>query len=216
MACPIGMIGAPNRPCAMRARISASRLLDMPHMKDDTVKPSTVKNIVLRQPTRLASHPVMGVPMAVATRLSVTTQAISSCVAEKVPRICGSTRLASVTVMPNSMFDSCTISRTSHCRPVRLKRPPCAAWALTCDVSSCVWWGLGPSLESLYTRFPDGTQGLGCRRERAFRRWLIRRDAMAHQLGGTLVDLARAGDQSTRRAVGTSSTRLVSGGSNSA
>jgi len=79
---------------------------------------------VLRQPSRLASHPVMGVAMAVATRFSVTTQAISSWVAEKVPRICGSTRLASVTVMPNSMLESCTINSTSHCRPLKLKRPP--------------------------------------------------------------------------------------------
>ena len=118
MACPIGMIGAPNRPWAMRARISVSRLLAIPHRKEETVKPSTVKNIVLRQPSRLASHPVIGVAMAVATRFSVTTQEISSCVAEKVPRICGSTRLASVMVMPNSMLDSCTISRMSHCRPL--------------------------------------------------------------------------------------------------
>src|SRR6476660_10542175 len=30
--------------------------------------------------------------------------------------ICGSTRLASVMVMPNSMLASCTINRMSHCR----------------------------------------------------------------------------------------------------
>ena len=130
MAWPIGMIGAPNRPWATRARISVSRLLAIPHRKEETVKPSTVKNIRLRQPSRLASQPVIGVATAVATRFSVITQEISSCVAEKVPRICGSTRLASVMVMPNSMLDSCTISRMSHCRPLMLKKPPCAAIAV--------------------------------------------------------------------------------------
>ena len=124
MACPIGMIGAPNAPCAIRAMISVSRLVAIPQRNDDTVKPSTVKNIMLRQPTRAAIHPVSGVATAVATRLSVITQAISSCVADKVPRTCGSTRLASVMVMPNSRFDSCTMSRMSHCRPVMLNRPP--------------------------------------------------------------------------------------------
>ena len=130
IAWPIGMIGAPKKPWATRARISVSRLLAIPHRNEETVKPSTVKNIRLRQPSRLDSHPVMGVASAVATRLSVMTQEISSWVAEKVPRICGSTRLASVMVMPNSKFDSCTIKRMSHCRPLMLKKPPCATAAL--------------------------------------------------------------------------------------
>jgi hypothetical protein len=129
-AWPIGMIGPPKKPWATRARISVSRLLASPHRNEDTVKPSTVKNIRLRQPSRLDSQPVIGVAIAVATRFSVITQEISSCVAEKVPRICGSTRLASVMVMPNSMFDSCTISTISHCRPLMLKNPPCAVAAL--------------------------------------------------------------------------------------
>ena len=43
--------------------------------------------------------------------------------------------LASVMVMPNSMLDSCTISRMSHCRPLMLKRPPCTAAELTGSVS---------------------------------------------------------------------------------
>src|SRR5215467_13516521 len=138
----------------MRAMTSASRLLAMPHRKEAVVKPSTVKNMVLRQPSRLASQPVMGVAMAVATRFSVTTQAISSCVAEKVPRICGNTRLASVTVMPKSMLESCTISSTSHCRPLRLKRPPCAAVAVTGGVSSLVRRDLLGSSRALFIADP--------------------------------------------------------------
>jgi hypothetical protein len=77
---------------------------------------------VLRQPSRLASQPVIGVATAVATRLRVMTQEISSWVAEKAPLICGSTTLASVIVMPNSRVESCTVRRISHCRPLMLKR----------------------------------------------------------------------------------------------
>ena len=133
-AWPIGMIGAPKKPWATRARISVSRLFARPHRNEATVKPSTVENIRLRQPSRLESHPVMGVATAVATRFSVITQEISSCVADRVPRTCGSTRLASVMVMPNSMLDSCTISRMSHWRPLMLKKPPCAVVAFKCEV----------------------------------------------------------------------------------
>src|SRR6266550_9364403 len=122
MAWPSGMIGAPNAPCATRAKIRVSRLLATPHNSEVTVKPSTVKNIRLRQPSRLASQPVIGVATAVATRFSVITQAISSWVADRVPRTCGSTTLASVIVMPNNSVDNCTVSRISHCRGLMLNR----------------------------------------------------------------------------------------------
>ena len=130
MAWPSGMIGAPKAPCPTRARIRVSRLPAKPHSNEVTVKPSTVKNIRLRQPTRLDSQPVIGVATAVATRLSVITQEISSCVADRLPRICGSTRLAKVMVMPNSMLASCTINRMSHCRPLIVNRPPFSAIAV--------------------------------------------------------------------------------------
>ena len=85
-------------------------------------------------PSLLESHPVMGVATAVATRFSVITQEISSWVAERVPRTCGSTRLASVMVMPNSMLDNWTISRMSHWRPLMLKKPPCAVVAFKSEI----------------------------------------------------------------------------------
>jgi hypothetical protein len=78
IAWPIGMISAPNRPCPMRKMTSAARLLASPHKSEHIVKPPTALNMTPRQPSRLASQPVVGVAMAVATRLSVTTQAISS------------------------------------------------------------------------------------------------------------------------------------------
>src|SRR5229473_6184937 len=119
---PIGMIVAPNRPWPTRYSTSASRLSATPHRNEQMVNPSTLKNIRLRHPSRLAGQPVIGVATAVATRFSVMTQEISSWVAESEPRICGSTTLASVIVMPNSSVESCTVRRISHCRPLMLKR----------------------------------------------------------------------------------------------
>src|SRR3954447_18357452 len=72
----------------------------------------------------------IGVATAVATRFSVMTQEISSCVADRLPRICGRTTLASVIVMPNSKVDICTVSRTIHCRSPILNRPDSGGAAL--------------------------------------------------------------------------------------
>src|SRR5205823_14622515 len=74
---------SPKRLCPMRNMTSAARLLASPHKSNHIVKPPTALNMTPRQPSRLASQPVVGVAMAVATRLSVTTQAISSYVARK-------------------------------------------------------------------------------------------------------------------------------------
>jgi hypothetical protein len=71
-------------------------------------------SIKLRHPKRLASQPVMGVATAVATRLKVMTQEISSWVADSEPRIWGKTTFAIVMVIPNNKFDSWTIRRINH------------------------------------------------------------------------------------------------------
>ena len=52
-----------------------------------------------RRPNRAASHPAMGVTMAVATMLKVTIQAIWSGVVDSEPCICGSDTFAIVTVI---------------------------------------------------------------------------------------------------------------------
>ena len=124
IAWPMGMIGAPNSPWHTRYRISDSRLSAIAHRNDDTVNPSTVQNIRVRQPKREESQWVIGVATAVAARFSVMSQEISSWVTDSEPRICGNTTLASVIVMPNSRFASCTVIRISQWRPLMLKMPP--------------------------------------------------------------------------------------------
>ncbi len=62
-------------------------------------KPMTPQTISRRRPSTAASQPDIGVTIAVATMLKVTTQAIWSGVDESEPCICGSATLAIVTVM---------------------------------------------------------------------------------------------------------------------
>jgi hypothetical protein len=50
----------------MRKMTSAARLLASPHDSEHIVKPPTALNMTPRQPSRLASQPVVGVAMAVA------------------------------------------------------------------------------------------------------------------------------------------------------
>ena len=113
----------------MRHPTSASRLPAIPQPSEHTVNPETAANSRLRQPTRCASQPVIGVPTATATRLAVTTQAISSCVADSVPLIWGSTTLASVIAMPNSSVESWIATSTSHWRGLMLEMRPSPAAA---------------------------------------------------------------------------------------
>ena len=56
-----------------------------PHRNDEAVKPTT-ENISSRlRPMKLASHPVMGSTIALATRYDVSAQVASSIVDERLP-----------------------------------------------------------------------------------------------------------------------------------
>ena len=58
----------------MKTRASSEPAV--PHKTVAIVKPITVPTKRFRQPSRAASQPVIGVAMAVATKLKVTVQAI--------------------------------------------------------------------------------------------------------------------------------------------
>src|SRR5258708_18120733 len=103
------MIRAPHRPGPTGNRPSATGLLAIPHRNEQAENPPTPPSMTPRQPRRLASQPVIGVAIAVATRFKVITQAISSWVADNAPRIWGSTTLASGIGIPDSRLDSCTV-----------------------------------------------------------------------------------------------------------
>src|SRR6266567_2198926 len=61
----------------------------IPQRKENTVKPVTDMSKMRRRPKWLASHPVIGSTMALATRYEVSTQVASSVLAERLPAMCG-------------------------------------------------------------------------------------------------------------------------------
>ena len=73
----------------------------------------------LRHPNRVASQPVSGIVMAVATRLNVMVQAIWSWVADNAPFNCGISTETTVTVMPNNIVANCTVTTSNKRRKVR-------------------------------------------------------------------------------------------------
>src|SRR6202011_1590191 len=81
--------GAPVAPWTMRQTTSVSRDWDRPH-KNVAIEKLKIPRVITRLlPKRATSHPVIGVTTAVARMLKVIAQAISSCVADMAPCICG-------------------------------------------------------------------------------------------------------------------------------
>ena len=91
--------------------ISDSSDSAMPHKTVDIVNPARQYSITLRQPNVALSHPAIGVMMAVANMFSVTIQEIWSCVADRLPCICGRMTVTIRKVMPYSVCDSVTDAR---------------------------------------------------------------------------------------------------------
>ena len=89
MTWPSGTSAAPPPPCTIRHSTRLSSEAARPQKSVPVVKVAMLQIITLREPKRATSQPVSGVQMAVARILKVTVQAISSCVADMVPCICG-------------------------------------------------------------------------------------------------------------------------------
>jgi hypothetical protein len=118
MDCVSGVDGAPQAPCMMRQKTKVSKELDRPHMRVAAVNPVMLTIITLRIPKRDASQPDIGVAMAVAKMLKVTTQAISSAVADIVPCICGNTVATINKVVPYSVVVMINETRMASLRTV--------------------------------------------------------------------------------------------------
>ncbi len=76
--------------------MSDGRFGARPHRNDDTVKPTTDAIRRFFRPKTLASHPVIGRMIALATRYDVSTHVASSIVADRLPAMCGSDTLTTV------------------------------------------------------------------------------------------------------------------------
>ena len=100
------------------------------------MKPTTETKNTHLMPKRPASQPVSGVMIAAATMYEVTTQAIWSCEAERLPCMCGSATLAIVVSTPcmnvASMIETVIATRltgSSGRAPVRLSPHRCGSRA---------------------------------------------------------------------------------------
>jgi hypothetical protein len=89
IVCDSGTTGAPVPPWMMRQNTSVSSDCDIPHASVESVNTPIDHTITRFSPKRATSQPVIGVTMAVARMLNVITHAISSCVADIAPCICG-------------------------------------------------------------------------------------------------------------------------------
>src|SRR5438874_1938661 len=80
----------------MRKTMSDPRLGERPQRNDALVKPTTDSISRFLRPNRLASHPVIGRMIALATRYEVSAHVASSIDADKLPAMCGSDTLTTV------------------------------------------------------------------------------------------------------------------------
>src|SRR5258707_13885134 len=80
----------------MRKKISEPSVGARPHRNDAAVKPITDSISRFLRPNMLASQPVIGRMIALATRYDVSAHVASSIVADSVPAMCGSDTLTTV------------------------------------------------------------------------------------------------------------------------
>ena len=78
MACWLGCSPPPKNPCSKRNRISSSRLLEIPHRKEQTVKPRMQIVKYRFRPSTVDSQPEIVSTMPLATRYDVSAQVASS------------------------------------------------------------------------------------------------------------------------------------------
>src|ERR1700744_1756756 len=96
VACDSGAIAAPHIPCNSRNATNCSSDCAAPHIMEAMVNPATqVMNSFLR-PNRPAIQPTGAVMIAAAITYDVSTQVISSLLADMLPCMYGSATLAMV------------------------------------------------------------------------------------------------------------------------
>src|SRR6266436_7769056 len=95
----------------MRKTIKDPRLGARPQRNDAAVKPTTDAINRFLRPKMLASQPVIGRMIALATRYDVRTHVASSIVAERLPAMCGSDTFT--TVVSNTSMKVANITETA-------------------------------------------------------------------------------------------------------
>src|SRR5689334_16385427 len=98
----------------MRKTISVARFGAKPQKKEDTVKPITEIISSRLRPKKLASQPVIGRMIALATRYDVSDHVASSVEADIEPAMCGSATLTTVVSSTSMNVLDITATATSH------------------------------------------------------------------------------------------------------
>src|SRR5258705_1893323 len=96
IACDTDTRKAPHMPWSTRATTSAASESAAPHIIEASTKPATAVAKRRLRPKRAERKFAVGIMTAEATMYEVITHAIWSCVAEKLPRMCGSATEAMV------------------------------------------------------------------------------------------------------------------------
>ncbi len=110
-ACESGCSAPPVAPCMMRKRISEPSVGARPHRNDEAVKPTTDSINNRLRPNMLASQPVIGRMIALATRYDVSAHVASSIDAERLPAMCGSDTFT--TVVSSTSMNVANITETA-------------------------------------------------------------------------------------------------------
>src|SRR4051795_7518604 len=95
----------------MRKKISEPSVGARPHRNDAAVNPTTDSISRFLRPNMLASQPVIGRMIALATRYEVSAQVASSMVADSVPAMCGSDTFT--TVVSSTSMNVANITETA-------------------------------------------------------------------------------------------------------
>ncbi len=139
VACDSGTSAAPPTPCSSRNTTICGSVCAAPHSIDVAVNPARhMMNSRLR-PNRTAIHPTGAVMIAAEITYDVSTQVISSCVADRLPCMYGSATLAiaeSSTCIRVAIITHSVIS--ARCGTTRSSEPDTAARPAEVDAGAAI------------------------------------------------------------------------------
>src|ERR1051326_1145439 len=113
-ACESGWSAPPVAPCITRKTIKALGVGARAHRNDEVVKPTTESMSRRLRPNMLASQPVIGRMIALATRYDVRAHVASSIDADRLPAMCGSETLTTVVSSTSMKVANITETAINH------------------------------------------------------------------------------------------------------
>src|ERR1035441_2432881 len=113
-ACESGCSAPPVAPWITRNKMRMGSVGARPQKNEAVVNPMTAAISMRFRPKKLASQPVIGRMMALATRYDVRAQAASSTLTERLPAICGRDTFTTVVSSTSMNVANMTATATIH------------------------------------------------------------------------------------------------------